>query len=172
MVVVVDPDLTAREELLVHEGTRRAPLPRGPPSALFAQEALQASEELVRRQRSPVGRIFGVTLTAQDPGEVVEEPPVGREIQFYTDPRCAVHALDVVGRMAGRKGCGPAEVAFGSQRETDSHLHGPQILTHATRNCRSLMFLMGRKNRNTSDSFGDPGQYGTLVTAFAGTITP
>jgi hypothetical protein len=34
--------------------------------------------------------------------------------------------------MAGRQGCGPAEVAFGSQRETDSHVHGLQILTHAT----------------------------------------
>src|SRR5215204_1089356 len=44
MVVVVDPDLTAREELLVREGTRRAPLSRGPPSTLFAQEAPQASE--------------------------------------------------------------------------------------------------------------------------------
>src|SRR5829696_3078547 len=44
MVVVVDPDLTAREELLVREGTRGAPLPRGPPSTLFAQEAPQASE--------------------------------------------------------------------------------------------------------------------------------
>jgi hypothetical protein len=80
MVVVVDPDLTAREELLVREGTRRAPLPRGPPSTLFAQEAPQASEELVRRERGPVGRILSVALTAQNPGEVVEEPPVGREI--------------------------------------------------------------------------------------------
>src|SRR5215218_1717898 len=44
MVVIVDPDLTAREELLVREGTRRAPLPRGPPSTLLAQEAPQASE--------------------------------------------------------------------------------------------------------------------------------
>jgi hypothetical protein len=80
MVVVVDPDLTAREELLVREGTRCAPLPRGPPSTLFAQEAPQASEELVRRERGPVGRILSVALTAQNPGEVVEEPPVGREI--------------------------------------------------------------------------------------------
>jgi hypothetical protein len=31
---------------------------------------------------------------------------------------------------------------------------------------------IGRKNRNSSTSFGDPGQYGTLVTAFAGTISP
>src|SRR5215210_5204494 len=113
MVVVVDPDLTAGEELLVSEGTRRAPLPRRPPGALFAQEAPQASEELVRRERSPVGRVLGVALAAQDPGEVVEEPPVGREIQIHTDPRGAVRALDVVGRMAGSKGCGPAEVAFG-----------------------------------------------------------
>jgi len=40
----------------------------------------------------------------------------------------------VVGGMAGRKGRGPAEVAFGSQRETDSHKHGPQILTYVTPN--------------------------------------
>src|SRR5215208_4720744 len=36
MVVVVDPDLTAREELLVREGIRRAPLPRRTTRALFA----------------------------------------------------------------------------------------------------------------------------------------
>ena len=132
MVVVVDPDLTAREELFVREGYGRAPLPRRPPGALLAQETPQAPEELVRRERGSIGRVLGVDLAAQEPREVVEEPPVGREIQVYTDPRRAVHALYAVCRVAGRKGHGPAEMAFGSQRETDS-AHGPQILTHATR---------------------------------------
>src|SRR5215218_58075 len=172
MVVVVDPDLTAREELLVRQGTWRAPLPRRPPGALLTKETPQAPEELVRRERGPVGSVFGVTLAAQEPGEVVEEPPVGGEIQVHTDPRRAVRALDVVGRMAGRKGRGPAEVAFGSQRETDSNRQGPQILTHATRNRRSQRSGIRRKNRISSDCFGDPDQYGMLVTSFAGTITP
>ena len=137
MVVVVDPDLTAREELLVRQRKGRAPLPRRPPGALLAQETPQAPEELVRRERGSICRVLGVDLAAQEPREVVEEPPVGREIQVHTDPSRAVHALYAVRRMAGRKRHGPAEMAFGSQRETDSHAHVPQILTHATRRRRN-----------------------------------
>src|SRR5215211_468956 len=71
MVVVVDPDLTARKKLLVREGRGRAPLPRRPPGALLAQKTPQAPEELFRRERSPVGRVLGVVLAAQEPGEVI-----------------------------------------------------------------------------------------------------
>src|SRR5215210_4786512 len=172
MVVVVDPDLTAGEELLVSEGTRRAPLPRRPPGALFAQEAPQAPEELVRRERGPVGHVLGVVLAAQDPGEVVEEPPVGREIQVYTDLGGAVRTLDMVRRMAGRKGRGPAEVAFGSKRETDSNKHGPQILTHAPATVGVGCPGWGVGIASISDTFGDHDRYGTLLTAIAGNMTP
>src|SRR5215203_1844048 len=71
MVIVVDPDLTAREKLLVREGRGRAPLPRRPPGALLAQKTPQAPEELFRRERSSVGRVLSVTLAAQEPGEVI-----------------------------------------------------------------------------------------------------
>src|SRR5919199_4266229 len=112
MVVVVDPDLATREELLVSEACGRAPLPRRRPRALLAQKTPQAPEELIGGERSTVGGVLCLTLSAQQPREVVEEPPVGGEVEVDRDPCGAVHALDVVGRMPGREGRGPAEVAF------------------------------------------------------------
>src|SRR5829696_1230665 len=67
MFVVVDPDLTARKELLVREGEGRAPFPRRPPRALFAKETPQAPEELVRRELVPVSSVLGVGLATQKP---------------------------------------------------------------------------------------------------------
>jgi len=136
VVVVVDPNLLAREELLVREASGRAPLPRRRPRALLAQEAPQASEQLLPGERVPVHRVLGLPFAAQEPREVVYEAPVGWEIQIHQDARRAVCARDPVGRVSGGHGRRPAKAAFGAQRETYSYDHGPMILTHATPNDR------------------------------------
>src|ERR687889_369720 len=113
MVVVVDPDLTAREELFVREGKGRAPLPRRLPGALFAQKTPEAPEELVRRERGSAGSVLGVTLTAQEPGEVVEQPPGRGGLRISAGNRLSLAwpaDSNPRRRLAGRPGQSSGEV--------------------------------------------------------------
>jgi hypothetical protein len=96
VVVVVEVDLLAGEELLVRELARRAPVSRRSPGALLAQEATQTVEQFLTRKGDPVRRVLRPVLPAQQPREVVEEQPVVREVQLDGDPRRAVYPLNPV----------------------------------------------------------------------------
>src|SRR5918995_1924773 len=133
VVVVVEVDLLAREELLVREPGWRAPVPRRRPGALLAQKAAQAVEELFSGKGLAVGHVLGPTLPTQEPGEIVEELPVSGEVQLDGDTRRAVHPLHPVGGMPGGDRGRPAQGAVGTEGETYRYLHGPQILTHGFR---------------------------------------
>src|SRR5215203_2594236 len=132
VVVVVEVDLLAREELLVRELAWGAPVPRRSPGALLAQKTAQPAEEILLRESSPVGRVLRPPLPAQEPREVVEEPPVVGEVQLDGDPCRAVHSLHSVGGMAGGNRGRPSQGAVGAQGETCAYLHSPQILTHGS----------------------------------------
>jgi hypothetical protein len=148
VIVVVDVDLLAREELLVRELARRAPFPRGRPRALLAQEASKSSKKLLTRDLLPVRRVLRPLLPPQEPGEVVEEPPVVGEVEDHRDPRRAVRPLDPVRGMTGRGRGRPSERTVGAEGETYPYLHSPQILTHRLRRRRSRT-LRGRGFRAT-----------------------
>src|SRR5215203_2610192 len=71
VVVVVDSDLLAREELLAGEPLGRAPLNRRRAPALLAQETSQPPEELLARHRRAVRRVLGLLLASEERSEVV-----------------------------------------------------------------------------------------------------
>src|SRR5215210_7347100 len=125
VVVVVEVDLLAWEELLVRELARGAPVPRRRPGALLAQKAAQFVEELLPREGGPVGRVLRLILPAQEPGEAVQEPPVVGEIQLDRDPRRTVRSLHPVRGMLGRGGRRPPEGAIGAEGETNLQVHEP-----------------------------------------------
>jgi hypothetical protein len=142
VVVVVEVDLLAGEELLVRELARCAPVPRRSPGALLAQETTHAVEQFIARKGDPVRRVLRPLLPTQQPGEVIEEPPVVGKVQLDKDPRRAVYPLHSIGGMAGGDRGRPSEGTVGAEGKTYAYLHGPQILTHGDPFCSSGFWLL------------------------------
>jgi hypothetical protein len=76
VVVVVDANLLAREELLAVELLGRTPLPRRHAPALLAQEATQSPEEFFATQGYAVRHVLGPPLPPQQCPQVVQRTPV------------------------------------------------------------------------------------------------
>jgi hypothetical protein len=74
---------------------------------LLAQEAAQTREELLPRERDAVRRILGFTLAPQVRPQLIQGPPLVREIQLDRDSGGAVRTIYPVRWMTGRDGGRP-----------------------------------------------------------------
>ncbi len=131
MVVVVDVDLLAREELLTGELLGRTPLAGRRPPALLTQKTPEPLKKLVAAQYDAVHRVFGGALALQERPQAVQGVPLLRQLYLDRDPGGTVFTLDPVRWVAGRDGGCPSQGTVGTKGESHTDPHEKRFYHHA-----------------------------------------